>query len=273
MARRKLSGKRILLTGASSGIGCALATALAQRGARLLLTARREDKLRSLVVSLDAAGVEHLPQVHPGDITDPRTRNDLVHAAERQLGGLDGLVNCAGVGAVGAFEDAEPDRARQVFELNFFAPLELTRISLPLLKLGVDPIIVNIGSVLGHRAVPFKSEYCASKFALHGWSDSLRAELAASGVDVLLVSPSTTASDFFDHLIEDRSAGGHKGARPMPTSVVARATVRAMERGRHEVILSLGGKALVWLDRLAPSLADWFLARFARGRGAESAPP
>ncbi|MFO0262290.1 MAG: SDR family NAD(P)-dependent oxidoreductase, partial [Planctomycetota bacterium] len=76
MARRKLSGKRILLTGASSGIGCALATALAQRGARLLLTARREDKLRSLVVSLDAAGVEHLPQVHPGDITDPRTRND-----------------------------------------------------------------------------------------------------------------------------------------------------------------------------------------------------
>ena len=264
MAGRKLTGKRILLTGASSGIGRALARALAERGARLLLTARREERLRALVTELDTAGVEFLPEILAGDITEARTRRELVHAAERQLGGLDGLVNCAGVGAVGPFEDADAERARQVFEVNFFAALELTRDSLPLLKLGVDPIIVNVSSVLGHRAVPFKSEYCASKFALHGWSDSLRAELASSGVDVLLVSPSTTDSDFFENLLEDQSAGDHKGARPMPTTAVARATVQAMERGKHEVILSIGGKMLVWLDRLAPGLADWFLARYAR---------
>lgn len=264
MARRQLSGKRILLTGASSGIGRALARALGERGARLLLTARREDRLRSLAKELDAAGVEHLPEIFAGDLTDVRIRRELVHAAETQLGGLDGLINCAGVGAVGAFETAAPERARQVFEVNFFAPLELTRVALPLLKLGVQPIVVNIGSVLGHRAVPFKSEYCASKFALHGWSDALRAELALPGIDVLLVSPSTTDSEFFDNLLEDRSLGGHKGSHPMPPSAVARATVRAMERGKHEIILSPGGKSLVWLDRLFPTLTDWFLARYAR---------
>lgn len=268
MARRKLSGKRILLTGASSGIGRALASGLAERGARLLLTARREERLKSLAEELDKAGAEYVPEVLAGDVTDARTQRELVHAAERQLGGLDALINCAGIGAVGPFDEADSERARHVFEVNFFAPLELTRAALPLLKLGVDPIIVNICSVLGHRAVPFKSEYCASKFALHGWSDALRAELAGSGVDVLLVSPSTTDSDFFDNLVEDRSAGDHKGARPMAPAKVALTTIRAMERGRHEVILSLGGKALVWFDRLLPGLVNRLMARYAGQRGA-----
>lgn len=272
MARRKLAGKRILLTGASSGIGRALAGALAARGARLLLTARREDRLRTLVAELDAAGAEHLPEILAGDVTEPRIQRELVHAAERQLGGLDAVINCAGIGAVGPFEEADSERARTVFEVNFFAPLELTRAALPLLKLGVDPIIVNISSVLGHRAVPFKSEYCASKFALHGWSDALRAELAPSGVDVLLISPSTTDSDFFDNLLEDRSTGDHKGSRPMPPTQVARATVRAMERGRHEVILSPGGKALVWFDRLLPGLANWVMAQVVKRRAAGQTP-
>ncbi len=264
MARRNLSGKRILVTGASSGIGWALASALSLQGARLLLTARRAERLEALAAELDRLGAEYLPEVLPGDITDDSLREELVHAAERQLGGLDGLVNCAGVGAVGRFEAATPARLRQVFEVNFFAAVELTRLALPLLKLGSAPLIVNVSSVLGHRAVPFKSEYCTSKFALHGWSDSLRAELAGDGIDVVLVSPSTTDSDFFDNLLEDRSIGGHKGRHPMSPEVVAQRAVRAMRRGSHEVILSCGGKSLVWLDRLCPSLADWLLARYAK---------
>ena len=87
-------------------------------------------------------------------------------------------------------------------EVNFFAPAELIRAALPLLRAGRRPLIVNIGSVLGHVAVPHKSEYCASKFALHGLSDALRAELSREGIDLLLVSPSTTESEFADHVVE-----------------------------------------------------------------------
>jgi short-subunit dehydrogenase len=147
-------------------------------------------------------------------------------------------------------------------EVNFFAPAEFIREALPALRRGERPIVVNVGSVLGHRGVPEKSEYCASKFALHGLSDALRSELASSGIDVLLVSPSTTVSEFFD------SAAG-RSSRPqgkfgaMPAEAVARRIAIAMQAGRREIILSASGKLLVWLDRLCPPLADWIVGRWA----------
>jgi short-subunit dehydrogenase len=174
MARRKIRGARAIVTGASSGIGRALAMELARRGAELLIT-------------------------------------------------------------------------------------ELTRICLPLFEQSRSPMVVNIGSVLGHRAVPGKSEYCASKFALHGLSDALRAEFAGRGIDVLLVSPSTTDTEFFDKVgAGDPSAGKRRKASP---EKVARQAARAIERGAHEIILSPGGKLLVWLDRLTPTVADWLVSR------------
>ena len=94
-------------------------------------------------------------------------------------GGLDLLVNNAGIGAQGRFAEADPARLRQIMEVNFFAPAEMTRAALPLLKQGRRPMIVNIGSILGHRGIPGTSEYCASKFAVQGFSESLRAELVA----------------------------------------------------------------------------------------------
>jgi len=266
VARRQLAGKRILLTGASSGIGWQLALELARRGVRLLLTARREERLRQLIEEIDRSNAEAVPEFLVGDITEPVIQRELVHAAEVQLGGLDGLINCAGVGAVGRFDIAAPERLRDIFEVNFFSAVELTRMALPLLKLGNQPIVVNIGSVLGHQAVPLKSEYSASKFAMHGWSDSLRAELATDGIDVLLVSPSTTDSEFFSNLLEDRTVMNHKGSHPMSPQRVAVATAVAMSRGKHEIILSVGGKALVWLDRLFPTFADWLMARYASGK-------
>jgi short-subunit dehydrogenase len=171
------------------------------------------------------------------------------------------LINNAGVGARGPFVEASADRLRRIMEVNFFAPVELIRDTLPLLSVGRAPMIVNVSSVLGHRAVPNKSEYCASKFALHGFSDSLRAELASFGVDVLLVSPSTTDSEFSEHVLENRVATKSFG-RGMSPVAVARRTVRAIERGRHEVVLSFGGRLLVWVDRLCPPLADWLVAKF-----------
>ena len=146
-------------------------------------------------------------------------------------------------------------------EVNFFASAELTRSMIPLLQRGHAPVICNISSVLGYCAVPGKSEYCASKFALHGWSDSLRAELAADGIQVTLVSPSTTKSEFFDSLIETGDEQTSRGFGSWTPEKVARQAFRAIRFRRREVILSLGGKALVYADRFAPSLVAAALDR------------
>ena len=180
------------------------------------------------------------------------------------FGGLDILVNNAGIGALGPFSEATPDRLRRVMEVNFFAPAELTRVAVPVLEQGRQPLVVNISSVLGHRAVPMKSEYCASKFAMHGLSDAIRAEWDRRGIDVLIVSPSTTASEFFDNLIDKQAGNYKKMSRAKSPEYVARRTIRAMERGSHEIILSWSGWGLVWLDRLLPWLADRVVARFGK---------
>lgn len=260
MSRRTISGLRAIVTGASSGIGLALARELNGQGADLVLSARREERLARLADELRAGGRQVVYRA--GDITSAAIRASLLEASRDQLGGLDLLINNAGVGAIGPFALATEERLRQVMEVNFFAPAEMMRNAIELLQDGRQPMIVNISSVLGHRAVPRKSEYCASKFALHGLSDAVRAELKGSGIDLLLVSPSTTESEFFDRVLENKSRRSRLSFSGMPAEHVARQVVRAIRRGRQEIILSPGGKLLVWLDRLSPPLVNRLVARF-----------
>lgn len=246
-----------LVTGASSGIGRCLCQLLLARGARVVAVARREERLRELAEQSDHD--RFFPVV--GDITAPQIRQTAVETAEKIADGrLDLLVNNAGIGGIGPFADASAERLRRIMEVNFFAPVELTRQALPLLRHGRLPVICNVGSVLGHRAVPDKSEYCASKFALHGWSDSVRAELAPAGIQVTLVSPSTTRSEFFDALIETEDAKS-KSLGSWPPQRVARAALAAIQFRRSEVICSLAGKALVYADRIAPPIVNALLAK------------
>ena len=260
MARRDLSGARVLVTGASSGIGRALAVRLATAGSRLLLTGRREDRLSELASQLRSGGC-HADWM-AGDIADAPLRENLVAWANEHWAALDILVNNAGIGAHGLWSQSTPDTLRRVMEVNFFAPLELTRSALPLLRRGNAPLIANVSSVLGHFAIARRSEYCASKFALHGISDALRVELADE-IDVLLVSPSTTSSEFFDRAISlPNEPARHR--RGMPPDRVALFIERAMRAGRREIILSWGGTFLVWLDRLAPGLMSSLMRMHAR---------
>jgi short-subunit dehydrogenase len=178
------------------------------------------------------------------------------------LGGLDLLVNNAGVSAHGAFAEADEARLRRIFEVNFFAAAELTREAIPLLSQGRDSMIVNVGSILGSRGIPLNSEYCASKFAMRGWSEALRTELKSRGVGLLLVSPGTTDTEFFDNLLERKTDMPWKEARGVPPEKVARATVRAIRRGKHEITPSWRGWLLVRLNRFSPRLVDWLLGRY-----------
>lgn len=262
MAKRVLNRKRAIVTGASSGIGWHLAKQLAASGVEVVACARREDRLKQLADEIQSDGGRCISVA--GDITSSATRRNLINVCRDQLGGLDLLINNAGVGAMGRFDEADGNRMRKVFEVNFFAITDLIRESLPLLKQGHDPIIVNMSSVLAHRAAPLKSEYCASKFALHGFSDAIRAELAENGVHLLLVSPSTTDSEFFDQAIEDNTQKNWKQRGAMPPEQVAAKTIRAIKNGKHEIILTHGGRFIVWLDRLAPGIANRFMARFGQ---------
>ena len=260
MARRRLQDKRALVTGASGGIGRAIALELARSGVDQMLIARRGDKLAAVVAEI--ARIGRRAEAVVGDVTDRAVRRQGLEAARDALGGLDILVNNAGISAHGRFADADPDRLRPIMETNFFAPVELTREALPLLREGREPIVVNISSVLGQRGCPHKSEYCASKFALRGFSESLRAELAPLGIDVLVVTAGPTDTEFFQHLIEEHGELPWAEGKPVSPERVARATIRAMKRGRHEIVPSWRGWLLVTVNRLFPRLVDRAMSRY-----------
>jgi short-subunit dehydrogenase len=260
MARREIRDLRALVTGASSGIGREIARQLAAQGAKVVLVARREDRLRQLADAIRASAGD--VQVVVGDIADPATREAAIRSAQANYGGLDILVNNAGVGAMGLFEHATADRVRRIMEVNFFALVEMTRLALPLLRQGTRPIIVNISSILGHRAAPYNSEYSASKFAVHGFSEAIRAEFVRHGIDVLIVSPGTTTTEFFDSVVEKTGEPSWPAHRPVSPEEVAQQTVRAIRAGRHEIIPYRLGKFLCWLNRLSPRLMDSIMARY-----------
>src|SRR5262245_46146259 len=122
MARRSLSGLRVLVTGASSGIGRELVLQLAREGARVVAMARREERLRELAEQVQREG--HTLHVVAGDVTDPQARSRALDVCREKLGGLDSLVNNAGIGGIGLFADADEERLRKIMEVNFFAPAE-----------------------------------------------------------------------------------------------------------------------------------------------------
>jgi short-subunit dehydrogenase len=267
MPKRDIQGSRAIVTGASSGIGRAVARELARQGARLIITARREDRLKELADEIAGTTATAVTRDRvdwvAGDISDAAVRAKAIDLARSRYGGLDILVNNAGVGATGLFEDAGPERLRRIMEVNFFALAEMTRLALPLLKQGRRPILVNVSSILGRRGVPHNSEYAASKFAVQGFSESIRAELVRHGIDVLVVSPGTTETEFFDRVLEKTTSPKWPEHRPVTAAEVARQVVRAIRRGRHEIVPYRWGKVLVWLNRLSPRLVDWLMSRYA----------
>lgn len=260
MATREIRGCRALVTGASSGIGRALVVELCRQGARSVAVARRSERLDELVAEVVTSG--GTIEAVAGDITQAETRERAIERAKAAFGGLDLLVNNAGAGALGFFSHADEALLRRVMEVNFFAPAELIRAAYALLRTGTNPMVVNVGSVLGHWGVPRMSEYCASKFALRGLSLSLRAEFARDGIDVLLVSPARTASEFVENMLESRSENLWPGVTGTSAEVVAQRTVKAIRRGARELFPSWSARLLYCVHRLAPSVVERYIARY-----------
>lgn len=254
------AGKRVLITGASSGLGRVLAIEFARSQARLLLLARREPDLQETARLAWELGAEAIPLV--GDVCLPESRSDAIRQATESFGGLDVLVNNAGVSAHGRFHESRPERLRRIMEVNLFAAAELIREATPLLREGNEPAVVNVGSILGWRAAPHNAEYSASKFALRGLSEAIRPELARLGVHVLHASPGTIDTEFFDHLVDKRGDLPWGKSRGVSPEFVARRIVRALEWRRGEVAIGWKAWWFIRASRLAPWLMDRVMSRY-----------
>lgn len=255
MARRKLAGLRVLVTGASQGIGRALVVSAAKRGAKVIAAARSAALLDEVVREVRATGGTIEPVV--ADITRDEDRQKMVAIATEKFGGLDVLINNAGIGATGHFMDSDPQVLRTIFETNYFALVEVTRAFLPMLKTGTTPAIVNISSVVGRRALPARCLYSSSKFAVQGFSEAIRAELAKDGVDVIVVNPGLTQTNFSKNMLEQKAKIQLDHLRGMTSEEVAEATLNATEKGKAEVTFTLKGKMLLLVARLFPWFVDW----------------
>ncbi len=259
---RDLRGLRILITGASSGIGRALARHAIDGGARVLLTSRSGEKLEELVHAL-AMPSDTVVAV-PADVTSERDRRFLFDVATDRLGGLDVLVNNAGIGSFGHFADSSEEVLRQIMEVNFFAPAEMIRLLIPLLKGGRQPAIVNVSSMCGRRGMPAWTEYSASKYAVCGLSEALRAELVRFGIDVLLIVPGLTKTGLGQNLLRNEGRMKIDFNAGMAPEQVANGILNALRYNRAETVLGGEARWMLRFNRFLPRLLDRLIANKVR---------
>jgi short-subunit dehydrogenase len=263
---RRLEDARCLVTGASSGLGLALAEALARSGARLVVTGRSADRLDALARRLESEGIPP-GRITPfaAELTDDADRRRLLDFTSAHFGGtLDLAVQSAGVGAYGRFMSHDPRVLRDIFEVNFFALAEMARGLYPLLRAGRDPAMLILGSIVARRGLPGRSEYSASKHAVAGFVEAIRAEWTRDKIRVLMVNPGFTRTDFEKNLLIDTAIYKVADRRTMSADDVARRALRALARGKHEATFSLGGRTLLLFNRLLPRFVDWGLGRWTR---------
>lgn len=269
-----LQGKHILLTGAGGGIGQPLAQALAGRGARLVLVDRDAVKLGEVRAGIAGSGAGALTIA--ADLLDSQAPARVAAQALQEAGGVDILVNNAGLIDFILFQQHEPARIAQIMQLNAVVPMLLARALLPHMLARGSGHIVNIGSAFGAIGFPHHAVYSASKFAVRGFSEALRRELADTGVGVTYVAPRATRTALNDERAV-RMMQANRIAMDDPVRV-AQAIVRAIEQERSECYI--GGPEAIFarLNAILPRLVDLGLkekTRTAHGyadRGVPSKP-
>lgn len=253
----QLKNRVVMITGASSGIGEALAREFASRGADLILVARRADRLHALQRDIEAQGSRALVAV--GDVTQDGDLENIVGEARTLFGKIDYVVANAGFGVNGFVENLTIEDYRRQFETNVFGVLRTLYATLGELK-KTKGCFVIVGSVSGHVSTPTTSAYAMSKFAVRALADSLRAEMKSCGVGVTLISPGFVSSDIRITDNQGRARSDLRDPIPawlqMPAAKAAKKIVNAAIRRRRERILTAHGHIAVWLQRFCP----WFLA-------------
>ena len=263
---RELRGAVVVVTGASAGIGHATAICFARAGARVLVAARRADRLAELVTLIQQEGGEAVAV--ETDVGDPAQVNRLVQAAVTGFGRLDVLVNNAGYGVRGRVEATPAAAYEQLMRVNYLGTVYGCQAAVPVMRQQGSGVIINVSSIVGHRSLPAGGAYAATKAAQISLTEALRVELRGTGVFACSVHPIGTDSEFRD--VAARESGDHAGGAVGPQQTaekVAEAIVRCARRPRPEVYPYALSRLLVWLNALSPGALDWLSARAARKAG------
>ncbi len=225
----RMAGKRVLITGASSGLGAALARQLAARQAVVGLVARRRDRLGQVLADCRRASPESAMWV--ADLGDTAALEALAGRAWEALDGIDVLINNAAVPKRRPVTALRPDEVEDVMRVNFFAPMRLTLALLPRMLARGSGLIVNVSSVGGRLGIIHESAYCASKFALCGWSEAMAVDLHGSGISVKLIEPGPVDTEIWDHPGSEEPL--YQGPK-VPADVVAEGVIEALAGGTFE---------------------------------------
>ncbi|MGD1921932.1 MAG: SDR family oxidoreductase [Pleurocapsa sp.] len=251
--------KTIVITGASGGIGEALAVKLGQLGANLVLAGRNEANLQ--IVAQKCLEIGSKAIVIPTDVTNPEACQKLIKASIETFNTIDYLINNAGISMWTRFDCVEDlSLFERIMQVNYLGSVYCTHYALPHLKKS-GGLLVAISSLTGKTGVPTRSGYAASKHAIQGFFDSLRIELENTGVDVLVVSPGFVATNIRQHVLGAKgkaiAANLHdENKKAMPTDKCAELIIRAMKKRKRELVMTLKGKLGLWLKLLVPNLVD-----------------
>ncbi len=244
----------IVVTGASSGIGRAAARAFAEKGASVVVAARRTDALEMVAEECIAAGGDGLAVTT--DVSDPTAVDELVARSLERFGRIDAWVNNAGVYLIGEFEQTPADAFRRLYDVNVFGVVNGCRAVLPHFRERGFGTIVNVASVDSYLGARYATAYASSKWAVRGFSDALRQDLRDTKIRVCVVSPAAIDTPLFQHAA---NFAGRRLKAPNPTydvRSVAAAIVEAVETGKRERIVGAAGKLFAEQRKLVPALVD-----------------
>lgn len=251
----------VIITGASSGIGREIARVFSREGAVVVLAARSARALEELAQELRAQSGRVLTV--PTDVSHVDQLQRLVHVTLQVFGRIDVLVNNAGQGLALWAHELTPEQIEGLFRVNTLSAINLTRLVLPGMMARRQGMIINVSSVAGKVGVPSDTVYAATKFALNGFGQGLRAEVAGYNIKVLTVCPFFTSGTGFGQNVPGHAQPPRNPLRRMSARQVAEQTVAAAAAGQHELILGRPARAGVFLNNVAPGLVDWALARVA----------
>jgi dehydrogenase/reductase SDR family protein 7B len=252
-----LQDKVVIITGASSGIGEACAKAFAREGCRLVLAARNIDKMQAVAESCRSAGVSVLSV--KADVSREEDCRLLVEKAVAEFGSIDVLVCNAGISMRALFENCDLNVLRQLMDTNFWGTVYCVKYALPFL-LKSKGSVVGVSSIAGYKGLPGRTGYSASKFAMHGFLESLRSENQKKGLHVLIACPGFTASNIRNTALDH--SGSAQGETPlnetklMQPETVAGHIVQSVKGRRHRLTLTMQGRMLVLLNKFFPAMAD-----------------
>ena len=256
----QLKNKRILLTGATGGIGKHIALLLARKGANLALVGRNANTLEELASEINKKGGNAKTIV--ADFELAGTAEKVTAEAHQKLGGIDILINNAAILDFIQFEDQSPERIAQMIQTNVTAPMQLAHAVLPGFKAVGQGHFVMIGSILGSLGFPYYASYCASKFAVHGFSQALRRELVDTNIGITYIAPRSINTPMNDAatLAMLAKTGGNLDEPEKVAAIV----IKALEQEKQEVYIGQPESFFAWLNGVAPKIVNMGLKKQAR---------